>query len=423
MLAKQQEPVLRSALIIAVGSLGILAMATMIIIMTMTVDAQPDTTPLIAEGQRVRLVERDADIPAHPGPRDARVPFRFTGGSTGLILAIDSASGWIQIRSERTDGAEGVGWIIRRYIQDAPGDDGARRPDSTSSELDWCPAIRSPDPYADGTLRLATWNIANLHARNGQSTFGPPRPSVERDAADYQRIRCYIRLVDPDILAVQEVDGEAAVRRVIDTDVYDLHVSGRAQLRNMNGRQNTGFAYKKGLDVTRLPDFDALSVDNRGLRRGARIAVAYGGARLQLMSVHLKSGCFGNADGGSDCASLRRQLPVLEDWIDEQAEGPDPLIVMGDFNRRLNDAGDAVWAELDDGQPTNASLTAVTDGMSANCRDNRFPGFIDHIVFGLRSIRFVDLSSSRHVNLRPADRPHWDTISDHCPLAVDLRAP
>lgn len=422
-MVKEHGSVVRPALIIAVGSLGIVTMTTLIVMIPMAVDAQPGTAPVIEEGQRVRLVERDADIPAHPGPRDARVPFRFAGGSSGLVLSIDSASGWIEIRSERTDGEDGVGWIIRRYIQDAPDNGGPQGPDRTGPELAWCPAIGSPDPYADGTLRLATWNIANLHARDGQSTFGPPRPSVERGPVDYERIRCYVRLVDPDVLALQEIDGEDALRRVVDTNVYDLHVSGRARVPNMNGRQNTGFAYKKGLDVTRLPDFDALNVGNRGLRRGARITVAYGDERLQLMSVHLKSGCFSNADGGSDCASLLRQVPVLEDWIAQQAEGPDPMILLGDFNRRLNDPGDAVWAELDDGQPTNASLTTVTDGMSINCQDNRFPGFIDHIVFGLRSIQFVDRSSSRHINLRRADRPHWDAISDHCPLVVDLLAP
>tara|TARA_B110000116_G_scaffold150573_1_gene130249 strand:- start:628 stop:1134 length:507 start_codon:yes stop_codon:yes gene_type:complete len=153
---KEHGPVVRRALIIAVGSLGIVTMAIVTVMMTMAVDAQPDTAPAIEEGRRVTLVERDADIPAHPGPRDARVPFRFAGGSSGFILSIDRASGWIQIRSERTNGEDGVGWIIRRYIQAAPNDGRTQGPDQPGPKLAWCPAIGSPDPYADGTLRLAT---------------------------------------------------------------------------------------------------------------------------------------------------------------------------------------------------------------------------------------------------------------------------
>jgi endonuclease/exonuclease/phosphatase family metal-dependent hydrolase len=411
------------ALIVGIGSIGIVTMVAMLVMMAMAADAQPDSADGIQEGERVTLVERDADIPAHPAPQDRRVPFRFQGGSSALVLSIDIASGWIQIRGEGLDGEDAVGWIIRRYINGALEDVRARTPGKAASELAWCPAMTSPNPYADGTLRLATWNIANLHARDGDSTFGPPRPSVRRDASDYRRLRCYVRLLDPDVLAVQEIDGEEALARVVDTEVYDLHVSGRGKTRDMNGRQNTGFAYKKGLNVARLPDFDALDVGNGGLRHGARISVAYGDEQLQLMSVHLKSGCFGNTVQGRDCARLLRQVPVLEEWIDQHAAGPDPLIVLGDFNRRLNDRSDAVWAELDDGRPANAELTAVTEDHSINCRDNRFPGFVDHIVFGLRSIDFVDPSSFRQMNFRTADQPHWDAISDHCPVVIDLRSP
>ncbi|MCW5983540.1 MAG: hypothetical protein KIT09_35945 [Bryobacteraceae bacterium] len=66
------------------------------------------------------------------------------------------------------------------------------------------------------------------------------------------------------------------------------------------------------------------------------------------------------------------QIPKPEEWIDETAEGPNPLIVLGDFNRRLNIAGDLVWTNLDDGEPTNADLLAVTEDMPINCRDNKF---------------------------------------------------
>lgn len=369
-------------------------------------------------GDRIRLVERDIHIPAHPAPGDDSVPFRFASRSHALVLATDPPSGWVRIRGEVVGGAEAAGWISPRYIAGLAADESP--PVVTPSDLAWCPEKGLPDPHPGGRLRIATWNLANLHARDGESTFAGSDPSVIRFAADYHRIRCYVRLFDPDILAVQEVDGEEALRRVIDTDVYDVHVSARPQPAGLNGKQNTGFAYKSGLDVHVRPDFEDLDVSNGGLRRGARIDVTHNGRTLRFMSVHLKSGCFDNSSSGPACPTLFQQLPILEGWIDDAATDPDPFVVLGDFNRRLNLAGDIVWFDLDDAEPANADLTSVTANMPISCRDNEFTTFIDHIVFDLRAITFVDRSSFRHITYRQADRENWDRISDHCPVVVEM---
>jgi endonuclease/exonuclease/phosphatase family metal-dependent hydrolase len=172
-----------------------------------------------------------------------------------------------------------------------------------------------------------------------------------------------VRLFDPDTLAVQEVDGEAALSRVVDLDVYDVHVDDRPK-GSLNGQQNTGFAFKRGLTVVRQPDFEALDIRGDGsLRYGARLDLTHQGQTLQLMSVHLKSGCFENTSTSSACATLRAQMPVLEGWIDAAAQGPMPFIVLGDFNCRSTQPNDQVWANLDDGEPANADLTAVTQEM------------------------------------------------------------
>jgi endonuclease/exonuclease/phosphatase family metal-dependent hydrolase len=263
--------------------------------------------------------------------------------------------------------------------------------------------------------------MENLHAANGQSTFATgSNPSVKREAEDYDRMKCYVRLFDPDILAVQEVDGEAALRRVVDTDVYNVVVDQRPKPGGMNGKQNTGFAYKKGLSVQIQPDFEDLDVSNGGLRYGSRIDLTIGGQTFMLMSVHLKSGCFENSMSGSNCNTLFRQVPVLEGWIDAAAAGPNPFVILGDFNRRVNQPGDSVWSELDDSQPANADLTAITAEMPISCHDNQFKEFIDHIVFDKRSIALVDRTSFRHVNYRQADKDDWDKISDHCPVMVEM---
>jgi endonuclease/exonuclease/phosphatase family metal-dependent hydrolase len=256
--------------------------------------------------------------------------------------------------------------------------------------------------------------------QDGQSTYTGPDPSVKRAATDYERIRCYVRLFDPDILAVQEVDGEAALSRVVDTDVYDVHVDGRPK-GALNGKQNTGFAVKRGLTVVRQPDFKALDIRGDGsLRYGTRIDLTHHGQTLQLMSVHLKSGCFENTSTSSACETLLAQIPVLEGWIDAAAQGPTPLIVLGDFNRRFNQPNDRVWADLDDGEPANADLSVLTQDMPVSCRDNKFPEFIDHIVVDRRVVPWVDRTSFRQVTYRQADKAVWDHISDHCPVLVEL---
>jgi endonuclease/exonuclease/phosphatase family metal-dependent hydrolase len=309
----------------------------------------------VQPGDQVRFITREQHIPAHPAPGDTRVHLRFMSGSEATVLQVHSATGW----------------ITPTYLAQQPGGG------PTADTLAWCPAKGSPAPHPSGRLHLATWNLENLHAQDGQSTYLTPKPSVKRTATDYDRIRCYVRLFDPDILAVQEVNGEAALSRVVDTDVYDVHVDDRPK-GSLNGQQNTGFAFKRGLTVVCRPDFQALDVQGDGrLRYGARIDVTHNGQTIQLMSVHLKSQCVENAATEPDCAQLLAQVPVLEGWIDEAARGPRPFIVLGDFNRRLNQAGDKMWADLDDGDPPNADLTALTQEMPVSCRDNHFIEFID----------------------------------------------
>lgn len=381
-------------------------------------------------GDIVQLEERDIHIPAHPGPGDSDVTFRFAGGSTAHVLAVDSASGWLEIRGEEVGGGERNGWITRKYVErvlDGTSGGGSgigTVPAEPPLELAWCPPAGSPAPHPSGRLRIATWNLGNLHAQDGGSTFIGSDPSVKRFPLDYERIRCYVRMVDPDVLAVQEVDGEEALRRVVDEEVYEVHVSSRPLAGGMGGRQNTGFAYKKGLAVQELPDFTELDVSG-GLRHGARIDLTHGTTILKLMSVHLKSGCFANANSGSACNRLFQQVPVLETWIDAAAMDDEPFLVLGDFNRRLNQPEDVVWTNLDDADPANADLTAVTEDRPIGlCRtDQPFVDFIDHVVADKRAGQWVDRSSFRNVPLRQQDREVWDRISDHCPVVVELWLP
>jgi endonuclease/exonuclease/phosphatase family metal-dependent hydrolase len=343
------------------------------------------------------------------------VHLRFVSGSQATVLRVNAATGWIEVQGEPLQGSENTGWITPRYLASLPGGGGP-----TPDPLAWCPPKGSSAPHPSGRLRLATWNLENLHAQDGQSIYTGSDPSVTRSGTDYDRLRCYVRLFDPDILAVQEVDGEEALSRVVDTDVYDVHVDDRPR-GDLNGQQNTGFAFKRGLTVVRQPDVEALDIRGDGrLRYGTRIDLTHNGQTLQLLSVHLKSGCFENASTSSACETLLAQVPVLEGWIDAAAQGPVPFIVLGDFNRRFTQPQDRVWADLDDGAPPNADLTTLTQDMPISCRDNTFTEFIDHLVVDRRVLPWVDRTSFRQVTYRQQDKAVWDQLSDHCPVLVKL---
>jgi hypothetical protein len=73
----------------------------------------------------------------------------------------------------------------------------------------------------------------------------------------------------------------------------------------------------------------------------------------------------------------KRPLANPKGWIEERAQEGARLVVLGDFNRRINIAGDDVWADLDDGDP---DLTKLTEGLTSACLNFRFPEYIDHIV-------------------------------------------
>ncbi|MGK7894411.1 MAG: endonuclease/exonuclease/phosphatase family protein [Xenococcus sp. (in: cyanobacteria)] len=251
------------------------------------------------------------------------------------------------------------------------------------------------------TLKIATWNIENL------------RVGADKD---YPALQEYAEDLDADIIALQEVDGEEAAQQVFDPEDYNFFFSSR------NNRQRTGFAVKKEINVTQNPDFEDLNVSG-GLRYGTDITVSTDTQPIRFLSIHLKSFCFANdldnPNLSDDCEKLKLQLPILEDWIDARAEEEIPFAVLGDFNRRLNIAGDDFWVEIDDQDPVNSDLTKVTEDRTSQCFNGQYPDYIDHIVLDKLATEWFDPSSFEQ-ELYGAPLSQQDSLSDHCAIAVTL---
>ena len=293
-------------------------------------------------------------------------------------------------------------------------------------------------------LRIATWNLEWLVAPEnflalrrscvpeGASPAGRRRSlpcdvagRLERSTADFDALASYARRLDAAVVAMQEVDGPAAAKRVFPGHRFCF--SGAPAV------QNVGFAVRSGVPFRCGPDLVELSLDGR-VRRGAELILYPGtAAEIRLLAVHLKSGCGRRTldSPREQCAALARQVPVLERWIDAQAAAGRPFAVLGDFNRELlrdpgparNAAGQpsSFWAEIDDGDPPEADLVNAADGQAfANCHAGQnFTGYIDHILLS-RSLAARQVPGSFH-------RVTFDTqdalrrkLSDHCPVALDL---
>jgi hypothetical protein len=90
------------------------------------------------------------------------------------------------------------------------------------------------------------------------------------------------------------------------------------------------------------------------------------------------------------------------------------VVVLGDFNRRFNIAGDDMWADLDDG---DTDLTQHTEGLTSACLNFRFPDYIDpHIVTDTGGTALVRAGSFEQLLFTALGG--GNEVSDHCLIAV-----
>jgi endonuclease/exonuclease/phosphatase family metal-dependent hydrolase len=290
---------------------------------------------------------------------------------------------------------------------------------------------------APAQLKLATWNLEWFMAPETLRALTPaclpkdaPRDGarravpcdvaheMERSHEDIAALRRYARKLDADVIALQEVDGDAAARLVFPG--YEFCFSSRVAV------QNNGFAIRRGLAFACGPELGDLSIGD-DVRRGVELRLFPGSPReMRFLSVHLKSGCARDALDSTrpSCVQLAAQVPVLERWIDAQAAAKVPFAVLGDFNRdlRREPAGVSMWGEIDDSDPPEADLVNTAESQEfQNCSPAQtFSGYIDYIILGRQMSRGLVNESFGRELFRPKDALRRK-LSDHCPVFIRLR--
>lgn len=241
-------------------------------------------------------------------------------------------------------------------------------------------------------LRLATYNI-----HKGFSHFNR-RMMVHE-------LRHHLRLLDVDLVFLQEVQGEHAhhAREVsnwptqpqyefLADEVWEDYAYGRNAVYD-HGHHGNAILSRFPIVSAENQDVSAHRFEQRGL---LHCEVALGARRLHCMCVH-----FGLYERGR-----RRQLSALTERVRRLVPAGAPLVVAGDFNDWRNSAGRALVADLD-----LKEVFRDHRGRPARTYPSAFP------------LLRLDRIYARGFEVRRAEVHHgmpWSRISDHAALSVEL---
>jgi endonuclease/exonuclease/phosphatase family metal-dependent hydrolase len=282
----------------------------------------------------------------------------------------------------------------------------------------------SPVALAE-TLKVASWNIAWL----GSHEYN------QRKDTDYQKLARYARELDADVIALQEVESAKWAAKVFG-DEYDYFFTTKDWVQRV------------GVAVRKSSGYKATAVEYRELdqglaRRGMDVTLTKNGKSVRLLAVHMKSGCFDKALDQTSiasmpntnekelyaktaCAELAKQAIPLEAWVDARAKEGVPFILLGDFNRRfvkdisLNYSEiQGLWQTIND--EGAEALWAPTINAESKCWGGYYKDYIDHIIFDPKAkARYVENSFDQLVFEQKYTRELSQTLSDHCPISIQL---
>jgi endonuclease/exonuclease/phosphatase family metal-dependent hydrolase len=144
---------------------------------------------------------------------------------------------------------------------------------------------------------------------------------------------------------------------------------------------------------------------------------------VRFLSVHLKAFCVTGALTRDDkaCRKLNAQVPVLEGWIDARAREGVPFVVLGDFNRALAQPEDALFGELNDGDPAGLSLTQAGPHERSACGGKKKQP-VDHVLLGGKK-GLLSSAGFEEIPYAVGDREAGRKLSDHCPIHMTLTLP
>lgn len=368
-----------------------------------------------------------------------RAAFRNWSSVVGAVLAAAAAAGAACDRGESSAGAapQPAGSVAAASPAAAPRSEppGARGPRFGSAE---------PTPKPAGALRFATYNIENLFDDKDDPALSGEYEDIDdtKPAAHVEAAAAAIRRIDADILALQEVESEEALRAFRDAHLSGLGYDHLASIdagdeRGIEQAVLSRYPIVEAKNWPRMelggvhpekwgdgPNYNAgkpLTFHRSPLRVTVQVPAAEGRPEpyeLTLFIVHQKSGRDGDYWRRAEAARTVQLAAELT------REDPDRnIIIAGDFNAVFRDApmqtfrGAGFVDAFDVGRTPGPEYISHESGRR-----------IDFILLNPAAVKEF-IPQTRFVLGMPA-RPEgadWRTTppppgyaSDHYPVVVDL---
>jgi endonuclease/exonuclease/phosphatase family metal-dependent hydrolase len=257
----------------------------------------------------------------------------------------------------------------------------------------------------DESIIIGTFNIAWL----GDGL----EDKIDRDDKDYRKIANVIVNSGADIMAVQEIENEAALEKLMEfLPDYEFKLGESGYI------QNVGFIYSSDVVCREVGNYEPLAVVENRTRPGFICEFEKNNIKMLMMSVHFKSTSRYDSTFEMKKRSWeirRQQSEVLVKWADSVDNNYENVVIAGDLN--------------DNPTKNKHNLKSLSEFgefefLTKNLRSCKYPQLtsIDHIVVSDDLMEYIDTSSVHAYNIFKAfTKDEIKTVSDHCPVLVKIK--
>ena len=263
-------------------------------------------------------------------------------------------------------------------------------------------------PADTETLKIGTFNIEWLG--DGIDDNKP------RNDAEIQQIADIIASSGMEIIAVQEIENEVALARIVERmDGFRLKVA------DQRGKQKLGIIYRDYITVNEIGEYEPLSLEGK-TRTGYIVEAKKDDYELLMLIVHLKATSrFDSTEALRIESRMMRhaQAEIISNWADSllNIAGIKEFTVLGDFNDYPTRIHNVTLEPI----INNENLHFLTSGLRS-CKNPMIWFLIDHIVVSTATKkRFVPNSVFIYDFHSMLSDEEAAQVSDHCPVSVRLR--